>query len=541
MTDELMKLIHGEGMEPDLEETAFEKIVTQKPRMLPQLCRHLFSERRQIRGELAKATVAAEKAKAQGAKAKAALKAISQPPLYPGILLRTCEGGKLDVAVRGGRQIVAVHPDLANAPLRSGDEVWLDPQTGVVVSHVTAGPRLGRIATVAERIGERVVVRGEGDEDRVVLCDPVLAGQIKVGDRVLISGEVPCVLECLPARRESSHLLESVPQTSFDDVGGLDTLVEELKQELELHLFHQDLVRSFEMPLMRGMTFVGPPGVGKTMLARALARFLADAAPDTRFMNVAPGSLRGPYYGQTEERIQELFRVARAQPGIVVMFFDELDSFGARGTSLGHEIDDRVMGTLLTAIDGLEESDGIFVIGATNRLDLIDDGILRQGRFGDRIVDIPRPNRAATRAILGRLLGPGLPWAEDADPDAAVAAAASFLYAPQGGAGAIVRVTFADGAKQEVRARDVVSGALLASSVREAKKAAAIRQLHDGPGLCEADVVEALDQSLVAEARKLSAVAVARRSLSLPRAHEIVSVEVPAERRVGTRAQLRAA
>ena len=149
MTDELMKLIHGEAMEPDLEEAAFEKIVTQKPRVLPQLCRHLFSERRQIRGELAKLTVAAEKAKAQGAKAKAALKAISQPPLHPGILLRACEGGKLDVAVRGGRQIVAVHPDLANAPLRSGDEVWLDPQTGVVVSHVAAGPRLGRVAPVA--------------------------------------------------------------------------------------------------------------------------------------------------------------------------------------------------------------------------------------------------------------------------------------------------------------------------------------------------------------------------------------------------------
>ncbi|MCZ6784835.1 MAG: hypothetical protein O7G30_16170, partial [Proteobacteria bacterium] len=113
--------------------------------------------------------------------------------------------------------------------------------------------------------------------------------------------------------------------------------------------------------------------------------------------------------------------------------------------------------------------------------------------------------------------------------------------APQGGAGAIVRVTFPDGAKQDVRARDVVSGALLASRGRDAKKAAAIRGRHDGPGLCEADVVEALDQSLVAEARKLSAVAVARRSLSLPRAHEIVSVEVPAERSVGTRAQLRAA
>ncbi len=539
MDDELTILLGGE--EPDLEEAALERILTHKPRALPDVCRRFFNDRRELRGELAKAVVAAEKAQSQGAKAKAALKAITQPPLYPAILLRTCSDGKLDVALRGMRQISAVHPDLAKAALRPGDEVWIDPGTGVAVSRGDAGPRLGRVATIVERMEGRVVVRGEGDEDRVLLCDPAIVGTIELGDRVLISGEVPCVLERLPARVESSHLLESVPRESFEDVGGLDDLIEELRQELELHLFHEELVAAFELPLMRGMTFVGPPGVGKTLMARALARFLADAAPGTRFMNVPPGSLRGEFYGQTEKRIREIFGVARAAPGIVVMFFDELDSFGARGTNLGHDIDDRVMGTLLAEIDGLEPSDGIFVIGATNRLELIDDAILRQGRFGDRIVDIPRPNRAATSTILGRLLRPGLPWAEEACSEAAVSAAASFLFAPQGGAGAIVAVTFPDGAKQDVRARDVVSGALLASSVREAKKTAAIRQRQGGAGLHEADVVEALDRALVAEARKLSAVVVARRSLSIPRAHEIVSVEVPAERRVSTSAQLRAA
>jgi proteasome-associated ATPase len=542
MIEDMMELFNGTQAEPKAEDAAFEKIATGDPGALHKLSRHLIEERRQLRRELAQAKVAAAKAKAQREKAKAQLEEVLKPPLHPGIVLRTCEGGRLDVAVRGGRQIVAIHPNLASTPLRAGDEVYLDPETGIAVSRGDDdAPRVGRVATVTEHAGDRAMVKGEADEDRMVICDTTVVGEIEVGDRVLISGDVPCVLERLPARRQSSHLLQTAPEISFDDVGGLDDLIEELRQELDLHLFHPELVEAYAIPLMRGMTLVGPPGVGKTLVARALARFLADAAPDTRFMNVAPGSLRGSYYGQTEARIQELFRVARAEPGIVVIFFDELDSFGARGGSPGHEIDDRVMGTLLAEIDGLEQSDRILVIGATNRLELIDDAIVRQGRFGDRIVDIPRPNRAATRAILERLLEPGLPWAEDTSAKAAVAAATSFLHAPVGAAGAVVRVTFSDGTKQDVRARDVVSGALFASSVREAKKAAATRQLNDGPGLNEADVVDALDQALCAEARKLSAVAVARRSLSLPRANEIVGVELPTERSVGAVARLRAA
>jgi proteasome-associated ATPase len=541
MMEEVMNLLAGPPSEPEAEAAAVEKIARSKPSGLRQLVQHLMTERRQTRSELAQEKVAAAKAIERYEKAKATLEEVLQPPLHPAVVLRSCEAGRLEVAVAGSRQIVAVHPDLAKVSLRPGDEVYLDPDSGIAVSRGEPGPRIGRVATVSEQLGDRALVRGDGDEDRMVICDPAVVGEVEVGDRVLVSAEVPCALERLPALRQSSHLLQTPPQTSFDDVGGLDTLIGELRQELELHLFHPELVDAYSLPILRGMTLAGPPGVGKTMIARGLARFLADAASDTRFMNVSPGSLRGSYYGQTEARIQELFRVARAEPGLVVIFFDELDSFGARGGSPGHEIDDRVMGTLLAEIDGLERSDGVFVIGATNRLELIDDAILRQGRFGDRIVDVPRPNRVATRAILEGLLAPGLPWADDESPDTAVAAAVSFLHAPEGAAGAVVRLTFNDGASQEVRARDVVSGALLASSVREAKKVAATRQLQRGSGLQGADVVDALDQALCAEARKLSAVSVARRSLSHPRANEIVAVEVPAERRVSAITKLRAA
>jgi proteasome-associated ATPase len=541
MMEEVLNLLSGPPAEPDSEAAAVEKIARNKPSALRQLAQHLVSERRQIRSELAQAKVEAAKATERYEKAKATLEEVLLPPLHPAVVMRSCESGRIEVAVAGSRQIVAVHPNLAKASLRSGDEVYIDPDTGIAVSRGDPGPRVGRVATVSEHLGDRAMVRGDGDEERMVICDTAVVGDVAVGDRLLVSTEVPCALERLPTRRQSSHLLQTPPQTSFDEVGGLDTVVDELCQEVELQLFHPDLVDAYNLPILRGMTLVGPPGVGKTMLARALARFLADAAPDTRFMNVSPGSLRGSYYGQTEARIQEVFRVASAEPGLTVIFFDELDSFGARGGSPGHEIDDRVMGTLLAEIDGLERTDGVFVIGATNRLELIDDAILRPGRFGDRIVEVPRPNRVATRAILEGLLGSALPWADDESPDAAVAAAVSFLHAPEGAAGAVVRLTFSDGASQEVRARDVVSGALLASSVRDAKKSAAARQLQQGPALQGADVVDALDRALCAEARKLSSVAVARRSLSIPRANEIVSVEVPAERGISATARLRAA
>ena len=541
--DNPLLLLAGEPRDEQAEDRVLRELAKRDPGALFVAAKHFLNERHSLGRQLAKAKVGQAKARAEAAKATKQLEEALLPPLQPGTVLRPLDGGRLDVVVRGGRQIVGMLPELAKQTLRAGDEVWLDPNTGLAVSRGAEGPRLGRVGVVAEQLDERLVVRGEGDEDTLVLCAPDLAREIEVGDRILYAGEFPCVLERLPRREHNSYLLKTPPPTRFEDIAGLDHVIDEVRVELDLHLFHPDLVADYRMKLMRGMTLVGPPGVGKTLFASAIARHLADVAPETRFMDVPPGSLRGQYYGQTEARIHSLFDAARAAPGLVVMFFDELDHFGARGTSLAHDVDDRVMGTLLAEINGLAAADNVFVIGATNRLELIDEAMVRQGRFGDRIVEISRPNREATRQILKLLLAPDLPWDDaGAEPaEAAVVAATSFLFAPAGGAGAIVRVTFADGAQEEVRAPQLVSGALLASSVERAKKAAARRQLEGGARLRVDDVTLALDQALADEARKLSAVSVARRTLSLPRANEITRVEVPPERQLGAFSRLRAA
>jgi proteasome-associated ATPase len=305
------------------------------------------------------------------------------------------------------------------------------------------------------------------------------------------------------------------------------------------------VVAAYRLQLMRGLTLVGPPGTGKTMLAGAVAGYLSETRPDTRFLHVKPGALRGMYYGETEARIRELFTVARRAPGLVVIFFDELDTFGARGSGIGHEIDDRVMGALLAEIDGLEPSDDILCIGATNRLDLCDDALVRQGRLADRIYHVQRPGREAARQIFARYLPPDLPYAADGEAStgamAVIDAAVGFLFAPRGGAGPIATVTLADSTRDEITAPAVISGALIASAVERAKHVAAARHADGSGGLAVEDVLAALDQALSAEADKIRSPAAARRTLDFPGAADIVHVDIPANRRPRRYRYLRAA
>ncbi len=385
------------------------------------------------------------------------------------------------------------------------------------------------------------MVRGQADEEIRALCAPALAETLAPGDRVVYAREFPYVYERLAEAKESRWLLESPPPAAFEQIGGLDELVGEIRRDLDLHLVHGEAASAYGLELLRGLLLVGPPGVGKTLLARAIASYLARTHPETRFLHVPPGAVRGMYYGEAEARLREIFSVARSAPGLVCVFLDEVDTYGARGVGLGQDIDGRVLGALLHELDGLEPLDDVIAIGATNRLESVDPALMRPKRMGDRIFMVPRPGREATRQILACYLPDEIPYAEEGGAEALVEAGVAYLHATQGGAGPLATVTLRNSACREVMPAAVLSGALLASAAQRARHAAAHRSLEGGTGLTLADLLGALDEALDAEARKLSTPEAARRILDVEGAEEIVRVELAELRRPRPHRYLRVA
>jgi proteasome-associated ATPase len=533
---EMKKLLTNHKLSAEAESKALLNLIQGNVQSLPQISKLLVNRKRRMQEELAEA-------KKKCAAVEDILKKILEPPLHPAIVLRERPQGGVDVLAAGRRQIVGKHPKLGTRPFQPGDEVLLNAdQTAIVArgEHCCTGP----VATVAESADGKVVIRGPGDEEIAALCPPTLAATLAPGDRVVYLRDFPCIIERLPERTQSPFILQEAPDVSFDDIGGLDELIAEVRRDLDLHLLHKERVSAYQLRLLSGMVLVGSPGVGKSLIAMAIANYLARVHSDARFIYVAPGSLRAQYYGASEERIRELFDVARSAPGIVVMFMDELDTYGGRGVGIGQELDGRVLGALLSAIDGLGAARNVLCIGASNRLDLCDPALVREGRFGDRIYAVQRPRREATRQILSKYLKPELPYADlDGVPGSAddlIDGLSSYLHAHEGGAAALAHVTYTNGDKREVAAADVLSGALLQSAVERAKHVAAQRELEGDGGIRAEDLFAAVEDALAAEARKLSAPLHARQVLDDPRADDIVHVEVPCERRIPRHRYMRA-
>jgi proteasome-associated ATPase len=533
----LHQLVEGEQLTPEEEKKLVDSLAKNDPGTLAFLSHVVLKQRRQLRSELLKA-------RADRKQLETLARQLETDPWFPGTVLQTGDNGRLDVFCDGRRQIVGTAADVEAGKLRPGDEVFLNGQ-GVIVAHNEGSARTGLVGVVSEVGAAGLLVRGAGDEELHALCVEDLAQELRVGDRVLYQREVPFVFQRLPEREASEWILETPKPICFEDIGGLDGIIDDILQDLQLHLLHAERVAAYRLQIPRGMLLVGPPGVGKSLLAGAIARYLAEARPDTRFLNVPPGAVRGSFYGETERRIREIFAVARAAPGMVVVFMDELDHFGARGAGIGQDIDGRILGALLAEIDGLQSTDNVLCLGASNRLDLCDTALIRQSRFGDRVYEVPRPGRDATRQILSKYLTPELPYADAGDAAEACAtlidAATSFLHAPEGGAGILATATLQNSERREIGPPAVLSGALLASAVDRAKHVAARRHLQGGEGITLEDLLDALDEALTAEARKASAPHVARQMLSFDGSDEIVLVELPPQRSARRHRYLRAA
>ena len=441
---------------------------------------------------------------------------LTQPPAAYGTVLGINEDDDTVDVFSGGRKMrVAAMPDEL-AKLRRGDEVALNESFSVILSR--ASDRTGEVVTIKTVMTEgRVLIVGRADEERVCeVLQEVLDDGIRVGDTVLMDSRSGLVVEKIDRPEVEELVLEEVPDISYDDVGGLDTQIEAIADAVELPFVHHELFAEHKLPAPKGILLYGPPGCGKTLIAKAVANSLAkkvaevsgDGQAKSYFLNIKGPELLNKYVGETERQIRLVFQRARekSEEGWpVIVFFDEMDSmFRTRGTGISSDMESTIVPQLLAEIDGVETLKNVIVIGASNREDLIDPAILRPGRL-DVKIKIERPNEQAAAQIFGRYLTSDLPLNQDevrelggGDPDKCVQAmierTVEEMYRDDED-NQFLDVTYQNGDKEIMYFKDFSSGAMIENIVRRAKKLAIKRLIGDGPkGIKTQDLIDSIHQ-----------------------------------------------
>jgi proteasome-associated ATPase len=487
-------------------------------------------------------------AKESQEKLKAVLEKLGGAPWFPAVFLGLVETerGPAAMVMHGGmRRVVNLTDEVDPATLVVGDEVLLAHELNALMSKSSMQAfQCGETATFERYMPDRRMVLRAREEEIVVDAAGWLRElEFRAGDQVRFDRTAWLAYEKIERSRGDGLFLEDTPRETFADVGGLDAQIEELQEMFLLHLFHADEARLFGLPRKKAVLVWGPPGTGKTLVAKALANWLAQLSKSgrSRFINVKPGGLHSMWYGQTEHNYREVFRVARQageqEPEVpVVMFFDEVDSIGgSRGEAL-QRIDDKVLNAFMAELNGLEDRGNVVVVTATNRLNALDEALVRPGRLGDLVLQIPRPNRKAACDILGKHLQPEVPYAANGhDPAAArqtlIESIASRIYSPNGDAD-LATLVFRDGKRHAVRARDLVSGAWLAKVALRAKELGARRAIRKGlRAVTLEDGFQAAAEFFEAAVRPLTPANCRRYLDDLPQDVDVVKVERP-ERKV---------
>jgi proteasome-associated ATPase len=442
---------------------------------------------------------------------------LTQPPSGYGTFLEQNEDGTVDVFSNGRKMRVALHPDLVDDGLIKGQEVVLNESFNVIMARRFDGN--GEVVTLKEVLedGHRAIVNGRADEERVVeLSDSLMGLKLRAGDSLLMDPRSNLVLERLPRPEVEELVLEEVPDISYDDVGGLDSQIEMIKDAVELPFLYQDLFHEHELPAPKGILLYGPPGCGKTLIAKAVANSLAKKvsqvtgkpAARSYFLNIKGPELLNKYVGETERQLRLVFQRARekAEEGVpVIIFFDEMDSlFRTRGTGISSDMESTIVPQLLAEIDGVETLRNVIVIGASNREDLIDPAILRPGRL-DVKIKIERPTEKSAKQIFARYLTTSLPLDEDevqslGGGDRSVAVGVMIdrcveeMYRMADDT-KFLEVTYQNGDKEILYFKDFSSGAMIENIVRRAKKLSIKRQIAEtGRGIRAQDLIESTRQ-----------------------------------------------
>jgi len=444
---------------------------------------------------------------------------LSKPPSPYGTVVGINDDGSIDILSASKKMRVNASPEIMGS-LGIGQEVVLNEAMNVIMAR--RPHLLGEVATVKEVLpdGERAVVVGNNGEERVVELAGELIKQktlrLRSGDSVMLDSRSGLLLERLPRPEVETLLLEDVPDVTYEDVGGLDLQIEKIVDAVELPFLHKQLFNEYSLPAPKGILLYGPPGCGKTLIAKAVANSLARKVADisgekeapSYFLNIKGPELLNMYVGETERQIRLIFERAREkseQGWPVIVFFDEMESlFRTRGTGISSDIESTIVPQLLAEIDGVEALNNVIVIGASNREDLIDPAILRPGRL-DVKIRIDRPDATAAAKIFSRYLVPELPIDSEliktlggGDRNKAVLGmideTVDAMYSDKE-TNRFLEVTYQNGDKEVLYFRDFASGAMVENIVRRAKTLAIKRKLAGGrEGIHTDDLIRSVRQ-----------------------------------------------
>ncbi|MBM9509416.1 proteasome ATPase [Actinacidiphila acididurans] len=418
---------------------------------------------------------------------------LAQPPAGFGVFLQANDDGTADIFTGGRKLRVNVSPAVELDAIQRGQEVMLNEALNVV--QAMEFELIGDIVTLKEILedGDRALVIGHTDEERVVrLAEPLLDGTLRTGDALLLEPRSGYVYERVPKSEVEELVLEEVPDIQYQQIGGLGNQIEQIRDAVELPYLHADLFKEYELRPPKGVLLYGPPGCGKTLIAKAVANSLAkkvaevtgQPAGKSYFLNIKGPELLNKYVGETERQIRLVFQRAREKAGEgtpVIVFFDEMESlFRTRGSGVSSDVENTIVPQLLAEIDGVEGLENVIVIGASNREDMIDPAILRPGRL-DVKIKIERPDAEAAQDIFSKYLLDTLPLhAEDlaehggstaATVDAMIQSVVERMYS-ETEENRFLEVTYANGDKEVLYFKDFNSGAMIQNIVDRAKKMA---------------------------------------------------------------------
>ncbi|WP_131746839.1 proteasome ATPase [Frankia sp. Cppng1_Ct_nod] len=425
---------------------------------------------------------------------------LAQPPSGYGIFIGSYDDGTVDVFTQGRKLRVTVSPNVGIGDLSPGQEVMLNEALNVVDAR--AFERHGEIVLLKEVLesGDRALVIGHTDEERVVmLAQPLLDGRLRAGDSLLVETRSGYAFERIPKSEVEELVLEEVPDIGYEQIGGLKGQIESIRDAVELPFLYKELFLEHKLKPPKGVLLYGPPGCGKTLIAKAVANSLAkkveaqtgQGSGRAFFLNIKGPELLNKFVGETERQIRLVFQRARekASEGMpVIVFFDEMDSiFRTRGSGVSSDVENTIVPQLLSEIDGVEQLENVIVIGASNREDMIDPAILRPGRL-DVKIKVERPDAEAAKDIFAKYVTPDLPLhpedlaehgsSREATCQGMIQRVVERMYA-ETEENRFLEVTYANGDKEVLYFKDFNSGAMIENIVARAKKMA-VKELIEG-------------------------------------------------------------